>query len=667
VGSRKARTLLALLAVERGRLVTADRIVGVLWPADRPKYAARNLATLVSRLRAALGTEVVLGGRAGYRLGDTVRGDLHEAAALLSEAESRLAGDEPSLALVAAHRVVELLATGEVLADEPDAPWATPARNRQRDLLRRGWHVAADSALRIGDLRAARAAGEAAAAADSLDEVAVRALMRAYDAGGEPARALIRYEGLRARLAGELGVDPAPATRDLHVAILRGTVAPNADAVRPTVAVRAAAGDGRPVVGRTRELARLAAGWAAAAAGEVRLLLIVGETGVGKTLLADETVELARGTGAAVAYARCYPAERTLFLQPVVDALAKLVAGLAPAELARAAGDRAGALAALLPDVAVLGAAPLATGYRRQAYDAVATFLRRLSGPRPLLLVLDDLHNADMSTVELLHYLCRHAPGGRLLIVATVRVEDGDAVLATLCGVADRVDVGPLDTGAIARLAAAAGQEARVGEIERRTRGHPLFVVELLRRLVAGDTEVPEPVRSSVLDRVRRAGSGAEEVLRAAAVLGPSFTPVAVADLLGIGVPEAARRCERLLPSRLTVVAGHAYEFANDLVHEVLYGTTPVPTRSAYHSRIADLLADDPEAVGRHAEAAEDWPRAARAWLAAGEQKLWRYAAGEAEAFLDRALAAAKEAGDAELEHRARLARGMARGESILP
>jgi predicted ATPase len=324
-------------------------------------------------------------------------------------------------------------------------------------------------------------------------------------------------------------------------------------------------------------------------------------------------------------------------------------------------------LAALLPDVALLGAAPLASVYRRQAYDAVATFLRRLSGSRPLLLVLDDLHYADMSTVELLHYLCRHAPGGRLLVVATLRIEEGDAALGMLSGVADRVDVGRLDTRAIARLAASAGQEARVGEIERRTRGHPLFVVELLRCLAAGHPEVPAPVRDSVLERVRRAGAGAEEVLRAAAVLGPSFTPAAVADLLGIGVPEAARRCERLLPSRLTVVAGHAYEFVNDLVHEVLYATTPAPTRSAYHLRAADLLADDPAAVGRHAGAAEDWPRAARAWLAAGEQALRRYAEVEAETFLDRALAAAKETGDADLEHRARLARAVARGESTQP
>jgi len=68
IGSRKSRTLLKLLAVERPGLVTVDRIVEILWPDERPAAPEQNVATMVSRLRAVLGAELIQGGRAGYRL-----------------------------------------------------------------------------------------------------------------------------------------------------------------------------------------------------------------------------------------------------------------------------------------------------------------------------------------------------------------------------------------------------------------------------------------------------------------------------------------------------------------------------------------------------------------------------------------------------------------------
>lgn len=78
--------------------------------------------------------------------------------------------------------------------------------------------------------------------------------------------------------------------------------------------------------GRTKEVARLRDAWAAAVVGEPRLLLLTGEAGIGKTRLATEVVALAETTGGLVMQARCYTAERSLFLQPFVDALAGPVA-----------------------------------------------------------------------------------------------------------------------------------------------------------------------------------------------------------------------------------------------------------------------------------------------------------------------------------------------------
>jgi DNA-binding SARP family transcriptional activator len=601
VGSRKARTLLALLAVERGRVVSVDQVVEAVWGEAPPRRPADNVSTLVSRLRAALGPDMVVGDRAGYRLGPALRVDLYEAAAMVTEAEARLAGGEPARALVAAGRAVELLGGGAVLADQPDATWAEPARARHGELLRRARHSTAQAALRTGDPAAAVAAAAAAVTADPFDEPACRALMQAYAAAGEPARALSAYARLRAALADGLGADPSPATRALHVAILRNQVA----APAAPAPARSGPGGDAGLVGRDAEVARLAEAWTRAAGGACRLLLITGEAGIGKTRLADQVVHLAGATGGLVTRAGCHRVQRSLPLQPVVEALTRLVTGLPAATVRQLAGDQASGLAALSPEVsAMLGVPPLAwscgEAYQRRCFDAVAGFLRRLSAIRPTLLVLDDLHDADPTTVQLMHYLARRAGDSRLLMVATLRPEAGGAALASLTGVADQCELGPLGPAAITRLAAAAGQLAQVERVARQTRGHTLLVVETLRGLAAGEVGVAGAVRAAVVDRVRRAGPQAEQLLRAAAVLGTRFTPAGVAALLDISAPEAARRCEHLLPTRLIGQAGYGYEFANHLIRQVVYEATPMPTRRAYHGAAAHL-ATGHQRAGAHA------------------------------------------------------------------
>jgi DNA-binding SARP family transcriptional activator len=222
IGSRKSRTLLKLLAVERPGLVPADRIIDVLWPGRPPAAAEQNVASLVSRLRAVLGTEVVLGSRAGYRLGggSRVSVDLDAAAGYCEQAERKLA-HAAAVALSAAERAIGLLSAGTALADDPYASWADPARGEVRELLRRGRLAAAQAALATGDPDLAARHAQAAIAADPLDEPAHRWYMSATASAGEPARALTAYVLLRERLAEELGADPAPQTRELHLAILR--------------------------------------------------------------------------------------------------------------------------------------------------------------------------------------------------------------------------------------------------------------------------------------------------------------------------------------------------------------------------------------------------------------------------------------------------------------
>jgi len=138
LASRKGRTLLKLLLARRGEVVPADVLVEALWAGRPPADPDANLATLVSRLRAVLGPEVIAGDRHGWRFvaGPRVELDLEEATRLPGEADARLPA-EPALALAAAERALALLGRGPFLADEPDADWALPARREAERLAAR--------------------------------------------------------------------------------------------------------------------------------------------------------------------------------------------------------------------------------------------------------------------------------------------------------------------------------------------------------------------------------------------------------------------------------------------------------------------------------------------------------------------------------------------------
>ena len=680
LGSRKARTLLKLLAVERVRLVPVDRIADVLWAGEVPKESAQHLATLVSRLRRVLGPDAIRGGRQGYQLagGPGVVVDLDDAARLTSHAERELAV-APALACTPAGRAVELLSPGPALAEETDAAWAEPARQELRGLLRRARHALAGAAQAIGDRDlAARVAGDAMAD-DPFDEGAHRLFMSACAAGGERAKALEAYARLCGRLAEELGTDPAPDTHELYLAILRqqrpgdpgrpgdGRARPTArhTGVRHSSRARASTAPTPDLVGRDRELAELTAAWERAAGGEPGVVVVVGEAGIGKTRLAEVLAAEVASAGAMVLQSRCYETERSLFLQPVVEAVLPVVTGLPAAELRQLLGEDALPFAALVPEAAaLLGPMPAervaVDMQRRRAFHGVLTFLRELAARKPVLLMLDDLQYAGQSTVEFVHYLGRHAGVARLLVIATVRAENDAEVGAALAAVASRVDLGPLGADAVGQLARKAGQADLADRILRQTRGHTLFVVEVLQALADGGSGLPESLRSAVQARARRLGAEAEQLLRAAAVLGAAVDPAMAAGISGVSAADALRACELALQARLLVAAGRDFEFANDLIREALYATTPEPIRLAYHQRAADLLTSQPESLARHAAASGDWLRAARALLSSADVAFRRFGVTDSAALASQALEAAERAGALEVGARARVIRGRA-------
>ena len=700
LASRKGRTLLKLLLARRGAVVPAEVLVEALWAGRPPADPDANLATLVSRLRATLGPDAIAGDRQGWRFaaGTRVEVDLDEAERLAGEAEARLGG-EPALALAAAERALALLGRGPFLADEPDADWAMAARREAEGLAARARRLAWDAALAVGDPARALAHARAATAADPLDEPAWRAVMLAHTTAGEPAAALAAYERLRQTLASELGTDPSPETQALHLLVLRGppegggaeeveTAAPHppGPAPSPPVGERSRTGSwarsvvhsplgpapgdpGDPgFVGRAGEVGELAAAWKAAVGGRPGMVLVVGEAGIGKTRLVRAVAELAGATGGMVVAARCYEAERSLFLQPVAEAVRA-------AALATAAGAGGGGRRGRRRDPGRAGAGPPEAArparlqrapaelQRRRSFEAVTAFFRGLAAQQPLLLAVDDLHQAGASTLELLHFLLRRLAGDRVLVVAGVRAEEGAEALTALADAGRVLELGPLPAAAVAELARHFGVADLAGPVLERARGHTLFTVESLRAAAEGGRDlaaVPASLRDAVLTRARRAGPEVETLLRAAVVVGAAFDLEVVAGLLDLPVEVAAARAERALAARLLVEddTGAGYRFANDLVREVLYATSPRPTRVSRHRRLAGMLADRPEAAAGHAAAAGDWPAAATAWMAAAANAAGSYANRDAERLLGQAVAAAERAGDPSLEASARLDRG---------
>jgi DNA-binding SARP family transcriptional activator len=219
-----ATRLLGLLAARAGEDLSTPDLVEVLWfGEDPPRDPPRVVASLVSRLRAALGRDLIVGGPRQHRLvaDERVEVDLLRARRLLRTAVEADRLYQWSDALAAASAAAALLGAGEILPGEPAVGVVVEVRRRGADELRRARELAWTAGLHLGATRQALEHARAAVAADPADEPAVRAAMAAHARDGEVASALRLFEQLRAELVEELGADPSPLTQQLHQALLR--------------------------------------------------------------------------------------------------------------------------------------------------------------------------------------------------------------------------------------------------------------------------------------------------------------------------------------------------------------------------------------------------------------------------------------------------------------
>ena len=613
--SRRARALLAWLAVHPGGCSRSEA-AGVFWPGIPEPSARTSLRGALAELRRGLGpADVLVAGREQVAL------DRSRAWVDLQEFQAHLAARRWADALA--------LDRGRLLADLDD-DWAHRRREEHtHDVLRVLTHLAAEHET-AGRTREALAVAQRRVRIDPLSEDAGRELVRLLAASGDRAAALEAGRSLTDRLQRELGIGPSASTAALLDGLRRTDPAPG-PVVSPLVVPRPAGGE--PVVsgpsapgvrdllpteliGREEVLARLAAihGVPMPAAVMVR-----GEAGIGKTSVVAAAAVAAQAEGALVLYGRC-DEEAIVPYCPWVEALGPVVEQLDDVRRRAIVAEGGADLARLFPTLARdgldFGPGQEADTERWRLFEAITRLLAELAAARTVVLVLEDLHWADRSTMSLLRHVLRTSQDAALAFVLTARGNEAprDAPMHEVLrqlrveGSLTILDLPGLTREDVARLAR--GHADRddwpgfVAALYEETEGNPFFIKEILRNLSPSGTwrgdderpfEVPEGVRELLRRRLSRLGDDVEEVLAWASVVGRSFSFRVLTACCPLPDDRTLDALDLAVEAKLVEEhgVGH-YSFSHALVRSTLYDGLSRTRRARLHALVAQALeADD--------------------------------------------------------------------------
>ncbi len=424
------------------------------------------------------------------------------------------------------------------------------------------------------------------------------------------------------------------------------------------------------LVGRVGELAELELAWREATARRPVLILLRGDSGVGKTRLVGELQQLiaARSAesgeeptlilrGEAVEHG-----ETELPYAPLLGALRPLVRERHPAIESLSRGSRA-QLAALLPgldDGSPVIEVRDGSGQLR-LFEALLELLGALAENQPLVLCLEDMHWADRSTRTFVAFLARSLRSDRILLLLTYRSDELHRrhPLRPLISELERlertrrIELAPFDRAelaeALADILGDAPSDALVGRLFARSEGNPLYTEELLAAGLDGRGSAPQSLRDAFLLRIERLSPDAQAAVRAIAV-GREIGERLVAELTGIEPTALAVALREALAEQvlLTDPEGH-FTFRHELLREALYDDLLPGERGELHLALARAMERTPCApedggleqaatIARHYGAAGDQPSALRASVQAAIAARDVHAYGEAADLAERAL-----------------------------
>ena len=640
LGGQKQRAVLARLLLDLNRTVAVDRLVDDIWGEDVPASAVKMVQISVSRLRKVLPPGVLQTRAPGYMLqADAESVDAVRFARLRTAGRAALASGD---AVAAAAALQEALALwrGAPLA-EFDEPFARAEAAHLEELRVLCLEERIEAELVLG--RHADAVPEITAlvAAHPLREGLHRQLMLALYRGGRQGEALAAYQRFRRTLDQELGIEPTAGLNELHVRILnqdprlhadsRAGVAEAPDRPRVTAATSPSASRApaeRQLVGRTDELGLLEAAFAEAAGGSGGSVFVAGPAGIGKTRLIAELVAGARERGATVLTGRCIQLIGAgLPYLPLVEALRPLYGS---PEL-RALWDVLHELPRLMPGVTREDAAQsreVRAGSRLRLFEEMLLVLERLGEHDAVVLVLEDLHWADESTLDFVAFLVHSVADRRILFVTSYRsdeVRPGDPLQRLATGLiggraVSTMPLRPLPRDAVLALISGSGRgtlpEEVAAQIAERSEGNPFFADELRIAAEGGDSALPPGMRDLLLARIAPLDATGKAALRIAAAAGRDVSfrlLAAVVPVDELALAEALRAAVEqgvLEPVHATA----SFRFRHALFADAVYETLLPGERELTHARLARALSEEPELAAAGAKAGEP----AHHWVAAG-------------------------------------------------
>ena len=384
-------------------------------------------------------------------------------------------------------------------------------------------------------------------------------------------------------------------------------------------------------VGRARELGELERALAAAQAGSGTTVLVAGEAGIGKTRLASELASRARDARFEVLLGRSIDLVGTeLPYQPFAEALRRL------GEPWRADGQ--------------------APGSQLRVFEETLALLTERAASAPVLLVLEDLHWADTSTLDLVVFLAHNLDDRPLLLLATFRADEPSSA-ERIRRLADGVrrsgsslvlEIGPLDREELVEMLAAHADDplpaTLTDAIAARSEGNPFFAEELFAASEE-DVELPRGLRELLLQRVAGVDSPTESLLRVAAAAGRDVEYSLLSATAELPEPQVRDSLRQAVAHDVLVAepGTGVFRFRHALLAEAIYATILPGEREELHARLADEL--QRSGVAAPAELAPHWEAAGRstealvASVEAARQAEAVFGLPEAHRHLERALA----------------------------
>jgi DNA-binding CsgD family transcriptional regulator len=373
-------------------------------------------------------------------------------------------------------------------------------------------------------------------------------------------------------------------------------------------------------VGRERERTLLRAALERALAGGGGSVLIAGEPGIGKTRLAEEIAADAAGRGARVLWGRCHEDTGA----PAFWPWTQVIRGLLRGRTGRAARARRAAVGPLLSHDAagqLSGASERSPSFgggeaRFRLFEGVVALILEEAARRPVLIVLDDIHWADASSLLLLEFLAAEVQDSRVLLVCAYREEEQQpgTPLARVCAGlvrlrrTEQLALRGLDEQEMACFIAATTGEAPAARlattVHNRSEGNPFFAAEIVRLLLATgdrvapgddpyDLAIPLTVREAIRRRLERRSPACRTALEAAAVLGRDLNPALLARIADLPPEVLLDALHEAATARLLHPArppGAECRFAHALVRDVIYDDLPPSRRVRLHRRAGEAI-----------------------------------------------------------------------------